>query len=256
MQKSYITGDVSPTSLLRHLDVPLLQLFEAVYKTRNLTAAGTRLGLSQPAVSRSLAKLRAVYDDPLFVRQRRGVAPTPYAESLVEPLALALRTLRGTLHPDHFEPQSAHRMFTISLNDIGERLFLPRVLQHFARHAPGLTLSVVAPALDELHGGLASGTIDLAAGFFPKVGKQFHQKRLFRERFIYIARRGHPIVKDTLTREQQSALPHVVAGPRGTEHAALVRKALGTTMLKSPVALNVQSFLCVAPIVEIGRAHV
>lgn len=249
MQKTNITEDSSPAHLLRQLDVPALQLFETIYKTRNLTAAGARLGLSQPAVSRGLARLRAVYGDPLFVRQRRGVAPTPYADSLVEPLALALRTLRTTLQPDHFEPRSARRMFTISISDIGERLFLPRLQQHFARHAPGLTLSVVAPSLEELRAGLAAGTIDLAAGFFPRIGQQFHRQRLFRERFIYVARRGHPVVKGILSREQQSVLPHVVAGPPGTEHASLVRKVLGTTMLKSPVALNVQSFLCVGPIV-------
>lgn len=85
-----------------HLDLNLLELFESIWRTRNLTATGERLGLSQPAVSRGLARLRETYGDELFVRHRRGVEPTAFAQTLAEPVSAALAIVRRTIEKPTF----------------------------------------------------------------------------------------------------------------------------------------------------------
>lgn len=236
----------------RKLDLNLLDLFETVYQTRNLTQAGEHLGLTQSAVSRGLGRLRVMYGDVLFVRQQRGVAPTPFSDELAPLVSSALDTVRSTLLRPSFDPSTVVRTFTVALSDVGERIFLPRLVEHFAIHAPGVSLEVVSPDAEQLASRLASGKINLAVGYFGALGKQVHHQRLFRERFVYIARRDHPILSKNLRREQIRMLAHVVGGPEGMLHARSVEKVLGGPRIKAHVALRVHSLLCVGPIVAQG----
>lgn len=239
-----------PSRLLsRQVDLNLLELFETVYRTRNLTAAGSHMGLTQPAVSRGMARLREMYGDALFVRQQRGVVPTPFADSIVPSVVSALDILRATVQRPTFKNEQEARTFRVALADIGERLFLPRLMAHLAEVAPQVTVEVVSPSQEQLHNGLASGQIDLAVGFLADLGKQMHQQRLFREHFVYVARTDHPSIQGVLRREQLRELPHVVAGPESMQHAAAVEQVLSSSRVKARVALRVHSFLCVAPIV-------
>ncbi|MFT4226744.1 LysR family transcriptional regulator [Micropruina sp.] len=235
--------------LTRQVDLNLLELFDTVYRLRNLTAAGQRLGLSQPAVSYGLARLRDMYGDALFVRMQRGVQPTPFAERLADPVAQALEIVRGTFAKVVFEPAEARRTFRIAMSDIGERLFLPYLTTWLAQRAPGVSVETDSPSLDELSEGLASGEIDAALGFMPGLGKQVHQKTLFTERFVYLLRAGHAFRGETLPTTLVRQLPHVIASPPGTEHASAVEKVLQQPRLKATVALRVRSFLSLAPIV-------
>lgn len=232
-----------------HLDLNLLELFESIWRTRNLTATGERLGLSQPTVSRGLARLRQTYGDELFVRQQRGVEPTPFAATLAEPVSAALAIVRRTIEKPRFSPAEDVRRFRVALSDIGERYFLPRLAAWLAQHAPRVSIDTVSPSREELLTGLASGEIDLAVGFLPGLGKQVHEKRLFRESFIYIARRGHPGVDGRLVAGKLRELPHVVGSPHGTQHAAAVEKVLTGPRVRAVVALRVGSFLSIGPIV-------
>lgn len=236
-------------SSARHLDLNLLELFESIWRTRNLTATGERLGLSQPAVSRGLARLREAYGDELFVRRQRGVEPTAFAQALAEPVSAALAIVRRTVEKPRFSPAEDTRRFRIALSDIGERYFLPRLASWLSQHAPGVSIDTVSPSRDELLTGLASGEIDLAIGFLPGLGKQVQEKRLFREKFVYIARRGHPRIEGRLQAAQLRDLPHVVGSPYGTQHAAAVEKVLTGPRVRAAVAMRVRSFLSVGPIV-------
>ncbi|RKE38636.1 LysR family transcriptional regulator [Paraburkholderia sp. BL23I1N1] len=235
--------------LSRQLDLNLLDLFETIYRTRNLTQSGSQLGLTQPAVSRGLARLREMYGDALFVRQQRGVSPTPFADSLVGQIAQALEIVRATIRRPTFAPEHETRTFRVAMSDIGERLFLPRLMTCVTRHAPRVVVEVVSPAEGELRDGLASGQIDLAVGYLGNLSKQMHQRRLFTERFVYVARRDHPQITAPLRREQLRELSHVVAGPTGMLHAAAVEKVLSSPRVRACVALRVHSFLGVGPVV-------
>jgi DNA-binding transcriptional LysR family regulator len=238
-----------PQPLPRNLDVTLLELFDCVRRTRNLSLAGAQLGMSQPAVSRALARLREMYGDVLFVRQPRGVAPTPFAEALAQPVAAALEALRATFQPTLFEPAREARTFRVAMSDIGERLFLPRLMDHLASVAPQVAIDAVSLSQGQLQEVLVTGQIDLAVGYFGSLSKQLHQRRLFRERFVYVARKDHPHIKGKLLREQLREIPHVVGGPPGMQHAAAVQHVLAGPRVKARIALRVHSFLCVAPVV-------
>lgn len=235
--------------LTRQLDLNLLELFDTVFKTRNLTTCGGLLGLSQPAVSHGLAKLRAMYGDALFVRVQRGVLPTPFAEGLAAPIAQALTIVRGTIERPEFIARTAKRRFRIAMSDIGERYFLPRLAGWLATEAPGVVIESVTPPHAELQAGLASGDIDLAVGFTPDLGKQFYERKLFTETFVYIARETHPDVDAALTVPQLRRLQHVLASPLGTRHAAAIDKVLTSARVRADVRLRVRNFLAVGPIV-------
>ena len=233
----------------RQLDLNLLELFDTTFKTRNLTATGARLGLSQPAVSYGLAKLREAYGDALFVRQQRGVHPTPLAEQLAEPIANALQLVRGTIEKVAFEPAEARHTFRIGMTDVGERYFLPALSRHLGQAAPGIAIESLSPSLTELADGLASGDIDLAIGFIPGMGKQVHEQALFSERFVYLMRSGHHALDDNLTAARVRHLRHVVANPDGTRHQGAVEAVLMSPQVRADIVLRVKSFLCVGPII-------
>lgn len=236
--------------LTRDLDLNLLVLFDIVYRTGNLTATGLRLGLSQPAVSYGLAKLRKIYGDALFVRMRHGVQPTPLAVDLAGPIAAAIEMVRSTIKKVEFAPAELQRTFRLAMSDIGERYFLPRLARQLDVEAPRVLIETLSPPLAELTDGLASGEIDLAVGFIPHLGKQVREQVLFSEKFVYLMRRGHPAADEVLTASRIRALRHVVASPPGTQHLYAVEKMLKSPQVRSEIALHVRSFLSVGPIVS------
>lgn len=235
--------------LSRQIDLNLLELFDITFKTRNLTATGVRLGLSQPAVSYGLSKLRKVYGDPLFVRMQRGVQPTAVAMQLAGPIASAMQIVRSTIEKVEFVPNEARRTFRVAMTDIGERYFLPRLARRLDAEAPRIMVETLTPGLAELTGGLASGDIDLAIGFIPDMGKLICEQRLFSEHFVYMMRTGHPASRAALTAARIRALRHVVASPPGTRHLHAVEKVLTSPQVRADIALHVRSFLCVGPII-------
>lgn len=249
MIKANAKESASARPLTRQVDLNLLELFETIYRTRNLTAAGDHQGLTQSAVSRALGRLRDMYGDALFVRQQRGVTPTPFADALAAPVTAALETLRATLRRPSFDHSTETRVFRVAMSDVGERIFLPRLIEHVARIAPNVVIEAVSPSQTALDDGLAAGQIDLAIGFFGAMSKQMHHRRLFRERFAYLVRQGHPLVKGRLQREQLRDLLHVVGGSSGMQHAAAVEKVLAGPRVKARIALRVHSLLCIGPIV-------
>lgn len=239
---------VPPAS--RRLELSLLELFDTVFRTSNLTAAGEQLGLSQPAVSRGLARLRDIYDDPLFVRRHRGVQPTPRAQELFEPIASALAIVRGTFGKPVFEPERQTRRFQLAMSDIGERYFIAHLIRHLGRIAPGVTIGVVSPERSAFLAALATGEIDMGIGYFPDLGKQVRVQRLFEEHFTYVARQGHPTVNGRIAVSDLRSLEHVIANPPGTQHAATVRKVLSGRRVRAPITHELYSFLGVGPIVS------
>jgi DNA-binding transcriptional LysR family regulator len=190
-----------------------------------------------------------MYGDALFVRQQRGVAPTPYADDLAAPISAALNMLRATLRPPSFNHLEKSHTFRIAMSDVGERIFLPKLLDHLTTAAPNVVIEAISVSQEQLQEGLNSGQIHLAVGFFGSLSKQVRHKRLFREQFVYIARDEHPLITGKLQREQLRFLRHIVGGPDGMLHATTVSKVLSGNRVKAPVVSRVHSLLCVAPLV-------
>lgn len=229
---------------LSRIDLNLLRVLHELLRHRHVSRAADALGLSQPATSNALRRLRGLLGDELLVRSPGGMQPTPYALGLAEPLARALGALQDALNQRaHFQPQSSTRVFTLAMSDVGEIYFLPVLVPDLARHAPGVTLRTVSlhsPALAE---ALASGAIDLALGLLPQLRAGFYQQALFRQRYVCLMRRGHPGARQPLGRAAFHAFDHVRVEAPGTGHGQQVHEQLARLKLHPRVRLTVPDFV-------------
>jgi DNA-binding transcriptional LysR family regulator len=179
---------------IRKLDLNLLVVFQEIYQERQISGVAARLNLSQPAVSNALARLRKSLQDELFVRTNLGMQPTPLAERLAEPVCLALAQMQAALNVQQgFVPETSDRCFTIAMSDVGELYFMPLLIQHFAKLAPHVSLRTVRAGNINLKEELEVGRIDLALGAFEKISSSLYQRRLFRQPFVLMYRRGHAL---------------------------------------------------------------
>lgn len=231
------------------LDLKLLVVFEAMLAARNVTLAAESIGMTQPAMSTYLGKLRKVMGDPLFVRTSRGMEPTPFAVELSDPIRNALQLLRQTLNRDkHFDAATSTRTFNLVMTDIGERVFLPALLQRLTKVAPLVSIRTVQLPVSEMREALESGEMDLAVGFIPKLSAGFYQQRLFTRSYVCIVRTDHPTIGDRLSLKQFLGASHAVVSVAGTGHE-VVERVLAEKGLARKVALRVTHFLAIPLIV-------
>jgi DNA-binding transcriptional LysR family regulator len=180
---------------IKDLDLNLLRLFDAVWRTRSVSLAAQQLGMSQPAASQGLARLRAVLGDALFERSGSGVRPTPRADRLAQAVQIALATIEEALNTSQvFDPQRSGRVRRVHLSDIGEARFLPELEQTLQRHAPGMRLEAMPLPQDKIGPALDNGQLDLAIGFLPEVSDTLQQP-LLSDRYVVLLRQGHPVVQ-------------------------------------------------------------
>jgi DNA-binding transcriptional LysR family regulator len=177
---------------IKDVDLNLLRLFDAVHRTRNVSRAAELLDLTQPAASQGLSRLRALVQDPLFVRTAGGVQPTPRADRLAEPVRQALATLEQALGESAgFDPARAVRTFQLHMSDIGEARFLPELMVALRERAPGVRVQTRPLPREQVMEALDAGRIDFAIGFLPMV-KDSRQLRLLDDRYVVLLREGHP----------------------------------------------------------------
>ena len=174
----------------RHLDLNLLRVLAAVYRTGSVTAAGQQLALSQPATSNALARLREFFGDDLFVRSPRGLHPTRTAQRIAPAVIAHLQALEATvLCAEAFDPATSRVHWRLSLSDLGEILFLPPLAQVLRSQAPQCQLSNIAVAAEQVAAALEAREIDLAIGILAAGHRGIAGESLFRERFVGITRR-------------------------------------------------------------------
>ncbi|CAN7414314.1 LysR family transcriptional regulator [Variovorax paradoxus] len=179
---------------IEKLDLNLLRLFDAVFRARSVSRAADVLGLTQPAASHGLTRLRLLLGDALFTRTPGGVAPTPRAERLAVPVQAALAMLQQALaEPERFDPAASRKLFRIHMSDIGEGRFLPALMARLRELAPGVRIETMPLATGDIAAALDSGRIDFAFGFLPKV-KDTQRAQLLKDRYIVLLRKGHPFV--------------------------------------------------------------
>ncbi|MCG7602257.1 LysR family transcriptional regulator [Halomonas sp. McH1-25] len=169
---------------LAEIDVNLLVVFDLLYQEQNTQRVALRLGITQPAVSHALKRLRTLLEDKLFERTSQGLMPTPLASNLHPSIAEALVLLQETVNrKKHFDPIETERVFNIAMTDIGEIVFLPRLLKRLALEAPSVSLSTVRSQNEDLKREMEEGSVDLAIGLIPQLGAGFYQQRLFMQRY-------------------------------------------------------------------------
>ncbi len=235
---------------LASLDLNLIVIFDAILKERNVTVAARRVGLSQPAMSSALARLRKAFGDPLFVRTGRGMLPTPYAQLLAPPIQRACELVAGSFDiGKDFDPLAAARTFRFYMTDIGEGIFLPKLLRALEERAPRVKVKVLRiPELGEQE-AMAAGDVDLAVGLFPDLKAGFFQQRLYQDTFVCLLRADHPRAGDALGVRQFAELRHAVISSAGTGHEAAIARAFAEQRHRPRVTLSIPHFMAVPIIV-------
>jgi DNA-binding transcriptional LysR family regulator len=235
---------------IRKVDLNLLVVFDLLLRLQSVTRTAEALGISQPAMSLALNKLRSAFGDPLFVRASRGLSPTPRAEQLAIPVRQVLEQIRNdVLRQPSFDPAKTDRTFTFNMADVGELVFLPRIRAYLERAAPGANIRTVSTPPAQLAETLASGDVDLAVGYFPGLaGAAIYQQRLFSHSFVCIVRKDHPVLGTQITRKQFLEAQHAVVDQEGKSHE-LFEETLAAQGLTRRVLLRIPHFLAIPLII-------
>ncbi|XAH25173.1 LysR family transcriptional regulator [Xylophilus sp. GW821-FHT01B05] len=205
---------------LRDIDLNLLLVFDRMLAEKRVSAVAETLGLSQPAISNALARLRRLLGDELFLRTARGMEPTAFALQLAEPVAYAMGSLHSALNQQaQFDPATSTRSFTVAMTDIGEIYFTPLLMEALSRAAPGVTISTVRNTAVNLRDEMEAARVDLAIGLLPQLKAGMFQRSLFRQRYVCLFGQAHPLAaRKKLTLKDFSAAEHLLVKAAGTGH--------------------------------------
>jgi DNA-binding transcriptional LysR family regulator len=192
------------------IDLNLLVVFDAIMRDRSVTRAGQRLGLSQPAMSHALTRLRHMLKDELFVRSPNGMIPTPKAEELATPIRIALDGLQQSLEPVQFEPSKATATFRIAVDNYAAIVLVAPIAAHIARIAPGVALDFRPSGTLNVPELLDRSELQLALGPSGATGERFSRRRLLQDQFVVVHRKGHPAAKtQEFSTEKLATLPQL-----------------------------------------------
>ncbi len=192
------------------IDLNLLVVFDAIMRDRSVTRAGLRLGLSQPAMSHALTRLRHMLKDELFVRSPNGMVPTPRAEELATPIRIALDGLQQSLEPMQFDPSMATATFCIAVDNYAAIVLVAPIAAHVARTAPGVRLDFRPSGTLNVLEQLDRSELHLAMGPSGVQGERFSRKRLLQDQFVVVHRKGHPVAKAReFSTEKLATLPQL-----------------------------------------------
>jgi DNA-binding transcriptional LysR family regulator len=233
------------------IDLNLLVAFDALMSERNVTRAATQVGVSQPAMSAALSRLRKLFGDPLFLRSAGGLLPTARARDLSEPIAQALRQIESTLvKKPQFEPGKASLTFKLGLSDYPAFVLLPSLLQTLAKNAPGVSLNVHAfNDRDHAVDLLDAGAIDAAIGVPPThADGRILALPVLRDEFVTIVANDHPAARRGMSMKSYLELPHVLVSPEG-ELYGVVDQALAQQGKERKLALTLPQMFAVPTIV-------
>ncbi len=239
-------AETSRASTLAAVDLNLLTAFRALEEARNVTRAAKTLGLSQPALSHALARLRTLFGDPLFTKAPRGITPTPRAEELIGPIRDVLGAIERTvLARGPFAPRELTRDFRIRTTDYVEALYAPSLTARLAREAPSVRFASMPIGFELPAADLASGACELAlAGFFGALPRGFHEMPLFEDTFASAVHRTHPrlgarrrVSLEAFIRER-----HLLVAPSG-ELVGAVDRALARDGNARAIAAGISGFL-------------
>jgi DNA-binding transcriptional LysR family regulator len=209
---------------VRAVDLNLLKAFDALTSERAVTRAATRIGLSQPAMSHALSRLRALFADDLFVRTPTGMEPTARAREIAPLVAAAIEHIEAALNLGiGFDPAKSTGIFTAGMAEYAEVALVGRLAAAFARQAARATLRLTPLTGTDAAEQLDRGVIDVAVARLGTLPTHVESVLLLRDPFVVVARRGHPIVGQSLSIEAYAALNHILVSPRGDTSGALDR---------------------------------
>jgi len=235
---------------LSDVDLNLFVVFDAIYTEGNLTRAGEIIGITQPAVSNSLSRLRTLFDDPLFVRTAEGMIPTPVAQNIVGSVRQALGLIRSSVQESElFDPKVSDKRFRVSMTDLSQAIVLPWLFSRIITDAPMISIDCYHVHRRDMNIELASGNLDLAVDIPLTPDPQIKQAALFSHPHVCVVRNDHGLVKDKLDLNTYLALDHIHISSRrgGLGHVDL---SLGKMGKKRKISLRTQHYFATPQLVS------
>ncbi|MBU6958987.1 LysR family transcriptional regulator [Pseudomonas sp. CVAP len=232
-------------------DLNLLRVLLAVYETGNVTAAAKRLGISQPATSAALARLRHSLGDPLFIRSGNLMEATPRAQGIIERTREVIEIIdRDILSGPTFDPATSEQEFVFCLSEVGEVVFLPALFQSLRSAAPHTRIRTVSLAPDELVENLHEGRVDAVLGYFPDLTTpNIYQQRLFSHDLVCLIRLDHPLAGERLSLEDFSRLEHLQVRD-GSRRQEMFEAHLAKAGIHRNIVLQTSHYMSVPSIIE------
>ena len=235
----------------KDFDFNLLPIAVALYEERSVTLAARKLGISQPALSELLAKLRKMVEDELFVKTGYGMVPTPRAHSLVAVARDSLTRLKQELLTGKaFDPATSKTTFTFALTEVQELVFFPKLIRTLKFLAPRSHSRSVNPPAHEVLRGLENGEIDLAIGLFPELEKhRFFKQRLLVYGPVCLMRTDHPFSKDSLSLKEYLGLGHVEVDP-GPRTGPFWKQMFRQEKMSRQIVVTITRYACLPSILQ------
>lgn len=236
---------------IRRVDFNLLKALDALLEERNVTRAAARLGLTQPAVSGMLTRLRESFGDPLFIRGQHGIIPTPRALQLAGPLKNLLGEIDAMLKPVLFDPAKASMTVTMAATDYAQIAVVIPFLSALRQRAPGIKVAVRAIENDRIQRQFEQGELDLALLTPDMTPEALHARRLYEEEYVCALRTDHPdAVHGALPLDRFCALDHAIMSHSGSIFRGATDEALAKIGRTRRVQLTVPNFLVLLQILR------
>jgi len=230
---------------LNRIDLNLFAVFDAIYTAGSLTKAADVLCITQPAVSNSLARLREMLNDPLFVRTGHSMTPTPVAQNIIGPARQALSLLRKSVQDSHvFDPTVAQKAFNFASRDLLEVSIMPRLMARLQQSAPNITLTNYEVTRQSVVSAMASGSLDFYADASAFTDPHLCKQKIASDRFVALARKNHPALTNGLNLETFLELGHINVSHRKSG-AGPIDIALDKLGKKRKIVMRGQHFLTV-----------
>ncbi len=234
---------------LSDVDLNLFVVFDAIYTEGNLTRAGEIIGITQPAVSNSLSRLRNLFDDPLFVRTAEGMVPTPVAQNIIGSVRQALGLIRSSVQESEtFDPMVSDKRFRVSMTDLSQAIILPWLFSRIKNEAPLISIDCYHVHRRDMNIELASGNLDLAIDIPMIPDPQIRQAPLFSHPHVCVVHKSHPLVNENMDLNTYLALKHIhISSRRGG--LGQVDLTLGKMGQKRNIALRTQHYFATPELV-------
>jgi DNA-binding transcriptional LysR family regulator len=229
---------------IRGVDLNLLKAFDALISERTVTRAAGRIGLSQPAMSHALSRLRSLFADDLFVRTQSGMEPTAHAREIAPLVAAAIEHIEAALNLGvGFDPAKSAGIFTAGMAEYAEVALVGRLARAFADEAPRATLRLLPLNGADAAEQLEHGAIDVAVAHLRALPNSIESRTLLRDPFVVVVRKGHPLAAaGALSIEAYAAQSHILVSPRGDTSGAIDR-VLTDFGLRRRISLLVATYL-------------
>ena len=228
-------------------DLNLLPVFQVLLEERNVTRAAGRLNLTQPAISRNLARLRQLFNDPLFTRTPKGLSPTPRAEALALQLQHSLQEISLLIEPPQFIPGQAENIFRLATTDYGTQVLLPSVISRLRAEAPHVNLEIL-PWHESLLQHLDQESIDLAICAVTDAPAAVHGRGVGNDQFVCVVSASHPLAQAGIDLQAYVAQPHALITMGGVRKGA-IDYLLEEKGLTRRIALRVPHFVAALALV-------